>query len=607
MAPTLTRNRRGRKQLTASSVDISSLVTESGWKMPGYRRPWQREVYRLLRVVGELRSAARLIATAVSRSRLYMADLDEDGEVRGETENMKALRICRRTLGGGDRREPEMYLAAMNLFLVGEMYLWGRTDPGVKSRDAWHTLSINAFTRTAGNLMVDLDGRERQRVLPGDILRRVWIPDPEHRDRADSAPHSNLPLLQELEQLTKYVFTQIDSRLVSAGILPWPNSTAGSSPGEGSVGENIMKRIVDLAATSNDGTGTAAAAVPLIVDVPPEALGKINLVNFTSELSRVAGTLRTEAIARMASNLDIAPEQLLGSGDTNHWTAWYIDAAAVESHVKPILSAICEALNAVWVEPALRRQGLDPDRYRLTYDTSNLTVRPQRLQETLDLYNAGVVSAQAVREAGAYLPGDAPSGKETTERYMREVGLRSPAVLDQPAMLEAMNLDVKVPPPAPVPDGGPPPPPVPETLPGKGQVPGIPDTQGTPPRQQGTTGATVTASSAPSPVLAIADACARRTFELAGGRLLTRANRGQYQEVPRGQMYRHVWVDPDKVDRLVDGSDRMCLDMAREWGIDDPDRFARVISTYCSLAMTNSQEHDVELLGRALTLGGYGA
>lgn len=605
MAPTL-RSRHDRKQITASSVDISSLVTESGWKMPGYRRPWQREVYRLLRVVGELRSAARLIATAVSQSRIYMADLDDDGEIKGETENAKALRICKRTLGGADRQAPEMYLAAMNLFLVGEVYLWGRSSSEVKARDAWHMLSINEFNRTGGKLQVDLDGKDRQEVQPGDILRRIWIPDPEHRSRADSAANSNLPLLQELEQLTRYVFAQIDSRLVSAGILPWPNTTSTSSAGEGSVGENIMKRIVDLAAASNDGTGTASSAVPMIVDVPPEALGKIGLVNFTSELSRTAGTLRTEAITRLASNLDIAPEQLLGSGDTNHWTAWYIDAAAVESHVKPILATIVEALNTVWVEPALKRQGLDPDRYRLTYDVSTLTVRPQRLKETLDLYNAGIVSRKAVLDAGAYLPGDAPSDEESTQRYMREVGLRSPAILDRPEMLEAMNLDIELPEPQEPIVEGPPPPPAPEPLPGKGQVPGVPDTQGTPPRQQGATGTTVTASAAP-PILAIADACARRTFELAGGRLLTRANRGQYQEVPRGQMYRHVWVDPDKVDRLVDGSEQMCLDMARQWGIDAPDRFAQVISTYCSLAMTSSQEHDVELLERALTLGGYGA
>lgn len=611
MTPKSLTRRTKSRSVTASSVDMSGLITKSSWDIPGRQKAWQREIYRLTEIVGELRSAAKLIGTAASKARLYIADLDEDGEIRGETENVKAQRICRRIFGGGDRREEELRILAMNLFLVGDGFIWGRTDDSIREREAWRSLSINSFTREGGKLYTRLEDGKNTEILPGDILRRVIIPDPQKRWLPDSAPKANRVVLQELEQLTKYVFTQIDSRLISAGLLPWPNGTM-TSGSDNTIGTNIMKQIMDLAAKANDGTGTSAAAVPLIVDVPPDAIGKIQVVNFQSELSRIAGQLREEGVKRLANGLDIAPEQLLGStGDTNHWTVWYIDESAVKIHVEPILHVMCGALDAAWALPALEKSGLDPERYCLAADTSTLTVRPQRLKETLDLYNQGLVSAQAVLEAGAYRTGDAPDKVESAKRFLRELTLRYPQLIDQPEMREAMDLGkdiIEVSPAPMVEAAGPPPPPAPEQLPGKGQPPGIPDTQG---NQGGKAPAGLTASAATdgdvSPLLVLADCCAMRTLELAGGRLLTRANRNQYKDTPRWQLYQKIWVDPAKVESLTASAASTTVELASKLGVEDPERFANVIDAYCRYIMVGGKDHNLQNVGVALGLGGYHA
>jgi hypothetical protein len=613
MAAVLTRRNKQHKDpgrsMVASSADVTKMLTKSSWDMPARRRAWQLEIYRLLEIVGELRSAAKLVGTGVSKSRLYIADLDPDGEIRGETTNRRAQRICNRILGGGDRREDEMRLAGMNLFLVGEAFLWGRTEPDVRERERWHTLSVSSFSRPAGKLTVDLDGQKPQEVLPGDILRRMWMPHPEKRGHPDSAPRSCRVVLQELEQLTKFVLTQVDSRLISAGLLPWPNGTMTGGT-ENTIGTSIMKQLMELAAASNDGTGTSAAAVPLIIDVPPDALGKIQLVTFQSELSRIAGELRTEAVKRLALGLDISPEQLLGSGETNHWTVWYIDESSVRVHVEPILRIVCEALNSSWVEPALEKAGLDPTKFQLTYDTSNLTIRPQRLQETLSLYERGIVSAQAVRDAGAYLPGDAPSQEEDVQRYTRELGLRSPQLIDQQRMLKPMGLDgfVDPVPEQMTPEAAPTPPP-PEVTAVESGVGAIPNTQGTPGGQQ--PGA-VTASSTPrrwgSEATVLADACVQRTMELAGGRLLTHTNRGAHRDVARSELHTRIWVDPDRLASLTAGGPEHTLALATRNNIPDPRGFANLVHLYCETLLRHGVAHDPRALSAFLaTEGGHHA
>ena len=59
-----------------------------------------------------------------------------------------------------------------------------------------------------------------------DLIIRVWTPHPRRTLWADSPTRACLPMLWEIERLTRYVFAQIDSRLVSAGLMPIPKEAS---------------------------------------------------------------------------------------------------------------------------------------------------------------------------------------------------------------------------------------------------------------------------------------------------------------------------------------------------------------------------------------------
>src|SRR4029079_19060801 len=181
-----------------------------------------------------------------------------------------------------------------------------------------------------------------------------------------------------------------------------------------------------VASLSRKGEGTAAGVLPTFVEVPNEALGKLANIQFGSELSEQALELRQEAIRRMALAMDIDPSILSGMGDANHWGAWQIFEGQIKIHIEPLMTRICDGLTEAYLKPALKSMGEDEDRYIYWYDTAPLTVRPERLKETREMYDAGLVSRARVLLAGDYKISDAPDDEESAQKFIRELMLRDP-------------------------------------------------------------------------------------------------------------------------------------------------------------------------------------
>ena len=160
-----------------------------------------------------------------------------------------------------------------------------------------------------------------------------------------------------------------------------------------------------------------------------------------------------------------------GSGETNHFNAWHIEQSAVKIHIEPLMTRICDGLTQAYLQPALKALGKDPERYCLWYDTAPLTVRPNRLQDTLNLFERGIVSAEAVRRAGDYKEStDKPDQEEENTRFIKELLLRDPTLFQNIAIREAIGIEIEEVDPLALPAGqegdpnapGPAPPPAPE-------------------------------------------------------------------------------------------------------------------------------------------------
>lgn len=547
------------RSLIAAATRVN--LRDSAWRSYRLRdEQWQTEAWRFYDSIGELHYIANYLGSAMSRVRIYVAEVDDQGRMGREINDDPRIEALAEVMFGNQAAKAEIMRAlGVSFTVAGEAYIIGRSARTQNELDRWLVVAPGELRRQGG-VVVARTGTENIRLEPGrDIVLRLWTPHPAKMELADSPTRAALQVLAELEALTKYVFSQVDSRLAGAGILPIPNNIDFPKE-DGSPGgvKGLMDVLEDVAVTSLRGQGSAAALLPIMVEMPPESIEamKEKPITFESVLSEQAIQLRTEAIKRLAMMMDVPPEILHGAAETNHWAMWYVEESAVKIHIEPMVIRICDALNQVFLRPALERMGLDPNKYAYWYDAAPLTVRPNRLQDTLNLYERGIVSKQAVLEAGAYNSAVAlPTDEEEARRYLRELVLRDPTLFAYEAIREAVGVEVDFGGPGEIGTGPtpPPPPPAPQRKVFEDTtIPMDPPNRTPPiPRKISPIGGATQASAAPElveeppVVLVAADGVVRRALEVAGARLLTRAERGRWDGTPKRELHTKIRVRDD--------------------------------------------------------------
>jgi hypothetical protein len=617
-APIVRASRGTPRSLVASAVQMR--MDDASYNTYRFRdETWQRELWRLYDIIPEFGYAARWVGSCCSQVRIYVAEVDKLGRVQGETTNDKINALSDSLLGGPSSKAEALRSIGINLTVAGEAYILGRTD-NVLDKDEWFILSSSEFRRVrncgdnGGTCLGWGDKYAPQIVdLAKQVVTRVWTPHPQRIWLADSPSRSCQPVLRELEQLTKYVFSQIDSRLVGAGLLIIPNNL--DFPQDPSQEENVassdtlMMKLATAGAASLRGEGTAMAVLPHIIEANPEDVERgFRLIEFASELSKQAMELRDEAIRRLATGMDMPAEALTGMGDTNHWNGWFIDGYGIKVHIEPLMNRICQALTKAYLIPALKIMGIkDPARFQFSFDTAPLAVRPQRLQDALNLYEKRIIGAAAVRDAGNFKESDAMTGDELAASETLEIVLRDPNLYQKLGVRELIGISKEM-----LPQdefimatpglggGGPgaPPPPAPPTGIQSELPPPMPDTQGEIPAPQGAppgSGAVTAALASREELglIVLSEAAVRRGLELAGKRLLDRHNRDRWPDVPHFDLHTRIRVtDTAHATRLLNGAWDQLNGLVDVLDADvDPDRLRQSLHRYCCALLTTASPH----------------
>lgn len=623
---------RKSKELEVIQAPANSLIASaarvtldnSSWRNYRLRDElWQIECWRLYDCIGELHFAAGWVGSACSRVRIYVAKVDDLGRIAGEVEDDKEVEAISDTLFGGPASKAEALRAiGIALTVAGECYLIGlakKTEANQGSRDKWLVVAPSELKRIGDRLQLRKGRAEWMEINPGrDIVIRLWTPHPRMMDLADSPTRAATPILIELERLTRYVFSQIDSRLIGAGILPIPAGLRFPRA-DGTIGDagDLMMELAEAGKASISGEGSAAGVIPILVEMPAEDISKMrDPITFESVMSEHAKELRDEAIRRLALAMDMPPEVMQGSGETNHFNAWHIEESAVKIHIEPLMTRICDGLTEAYLKPALKALNKDPDRYCLWYDTAPLTVRPNRLQDTLNLYERGIVSAEAVRRAGDYSDStDAPSQEEENTRFIKELLLRDPTLFQSVPIREAIGIEIEEVAPAELMPGqpgdpnapGPAPPPAPQrsvdsSEPGQNS-PDLPQ-QTRPQTRNGTSNGLIAGLEyvePPSAELVLADTMVFRALQVAGARLLTRAHFDQWKDVPKHVLHTRIKVkDNDHADKLLLGAWDEFASLAEGLSFQDS-MVHNVLDQYCRTLMLRSLPHSRAFLKAYLT------
>lgn len=600
-----------RASLIASATRVA--LDGSSWK--GWKfgdQKWQEEAWRHYDICGEMRFGANWIGQAVSRCRLYIAEVDEAGRPGPEVTDTNIARIAEVMFGGPAGRAEAQRALGVNLTVAGEGFIVAEAVKD-KKKDIWYTASTSEISRSGERIVVKRShvfGGGKTELQEGkDLLIRVWTPHPRQHDYADSSVRAVLPILRELEQLTKYVFAQIDSRLAGNGLLLLPDSIdfpKGDEEDPDGI-EGFMTVLTRAMSTALSNREDASSLVPVMATVPAEVVDKIKHLTFAGDLTEAAKTLREEAIRRLALGLDLPPEILLGQGDVNHWTGWLIEESSVKVHVVPVLTRLADALTTAYLTPALEAIKKDPEKYTFWYDTSPLTQKPDRQADAMTVHGPGLISDQALRTAGNWSEDDAPDDEERLRRLATDLIKAQPALISDAGLRRLVGL----------PDD------VGQAPEGEAPVEDTTDTtdyetppelldEKTPPELPATTGdAPPEDDSMLASALDVgADMVVRRALELAGKRLIDRRARaaGVDRDLPAHLRHTRMRVlDHAHAQTLLAGAWEHVPALAERVGADSG-RLAEYLRLYCTELLLRGAQHEPGALSMWLKMmdGGRG-
>jgi hypothetical protein len=540
-------------------------------------RAWQDRCWDYYDVIGEYRYGADWVGSMLSRVTLYAA---QDGS---RTQEGSAADYVEALFGGPDQQPQLLRETGIHLTVAGEEYLIGWT---AKGEDHWRVVASTEFTSRGGRYYIS--GKPIEGT--GDpLVIRIWRPHPRRYREANSPSRAVLPILAELDILTKRIFAEIDSRLAGAGLLFVPSeitlpvalqgtdadgNPAGSGPGMATATQ-LQQALQSVMVTAVEDQSDAAALVPIVLTAPGDSIQHVKLQTFWSELDAVSIQLRTEAIRRLALGLDMPPEVLTGTADLTHWNAWQLEESGIKAHIEPVLGLITESLTQGYLWPLLAGDGMTEDEYR-TYtieaDTAELRLRPNRSKEAVDLWQNMLLSDKTtLREVGFNPETDMPDANELRDRMVQKVaqGQTTPELVE--AALRVLGVPFGSAPvvtesSAPAEARPDPSSDVPVTGPPQRTTTG-PDQDGNPPAGE------------QMALIAASEVIVHRALERAGNRLRNRVGR-KIDGVSAADTYLHVPVPRGMVDELLDDAFTN-LDRFASCSAVDPDKLGAALEAYC--------------------------
>ncbi|MEW2568333.1 hypothetical protein [Streptomyces sp. NPDC047070] len=572
-----------RAQLTASASRYVDRKASRGKGAPD--TSWQTRAWQMYKITPEVRFAATYIANAMAGAVLYAGRRADDGRIEVAPDGHRATEIVSEIAGGPDGQAKMLAAFGKHLTVPGEGWIVVRPNADILNPDSppeghdWRVLSTREVRPQPGKLQIELDGEDieipagaEDRMDPnGPVAIRVWESDPERAIEADSPVRSSLDLLEELLLLNAAVKAIARSRLTGRGILLVPKGTRFPTvPGQGDSEDDLIELLMTVSETAIRDPESAAATVPLILEVPAESIADFKLLTFESNFDELALKLREEAIRRFATGLEIPAEILLGLGQVNHWGVWGLTSEAIRLGVEPKLATVSYALTQQWLRPILQLERVeDWHRWMVWYDTAPLRVRTNRAETALQAYDRGVISDNALRRETGFEDDDAPSAEE--------IAARKPKPEEKPPGEDKDTPDTEE-----TPDD--------VTLPvGESEAePGTLPASGRPVPKQG--------------LLEATDGLIWGALFAAGDRLTRtslcpRPKRVEARQVLASSLHMHIKVEPEQIDgfKLLDDAWVRVPEIAARYGA-DPDCLTASLDSYARELIAAGVAHGYDLI-----------
>src|SRR5215217_587125 len=448
-----------RRALTSAAYQV-----RAGTPIQPRYELWQDEAWSYWQELGEVYYGVRWLSEMLSRIRLVAAEVpDAPGDEPTLYEGGGTPQdLLERFAGGMGGQSEILRRLTVQLSVPGEGWLVGEPDTDqIGTGDRWSVRSadeirqakrspgrgvggnVTALPRRGGSALARLagngrdygievvdetmppGGQQKWRVLADDALvNRIWNPHDRRYREADSPVRHALSTARRLQLANRYIQAQFLSRLASAGVFVLPDDIdfPVREEFEGQP-DAVIREFLAIAEEAIQTPGSAAALVPILMQLPPDTIDRIKFIDFTTAFDQKVLEKREGAVRELASIMDVPAEILTGMGDTNHWTAWQLEEGGIKVHIAPRMETICHAFTDGWYRPMLKAAGEDPARFLIWYDPSEIVVRPDKSEKALVLYDRGEADGAALRRESGMDEGDKPEGDDLKELLLKQLVL----------------------------------------------------------------------------------------------------------------------------------------------------------------------------------------
>ena len=448
-----------------------------------YSSAWQSEAWEYYDAIGEVKYAFNLVASVVSRIRLYAAVIDNPAE--SPTSVRDSAKIDQRVAGAAERALARLDSAyggqagllrdaALNLAVAGECYLVQMPErKGTGVPESWDIRSIDEVQVDQKNNYGIAPRRDLLTVgnptggyakgiipLPGTaFVGRIWRAHPRFSEEADSSLRGLLDLCAELLLLNRTFRSTARSRL-NAGALYLPDGLSvaaspdpdypyddatdlepGFTPEEAQ--DEFEDQLIDAMTTPIRDEDSASAVVPLIIRGPAELGDKIKQFKFERSFDPALAQRADRVLERILQGLDVPKDIVTGLANVKYSNALQIDESLYKAHIEPLMLLIADALTVVYMRPYLLAAGFDPaevEKVVIWFDPSQVATRNDRAMDADAGFDKMAVSYGTWRKAHGFNEGDAPTADEVALRLVFEKGAITPELTE--AILSAVAPDV---------------------------------------------------------------------------------------------------------------------------------------------------------------------
>lgn len=447
---------------------------------------WQTEAWEYYDAIGEVKYAFNLVASVVSRIRLYAAVVDNPAETPVPIRNTdlvepRLAQAAERALARLDSayggQAGLLKDAALNLQVTGECYLVQVPERiGSGLPESWDVRSVDELqVDQKGNYIInprrDVGGggsmsssmssgnKDLIKLPNGSFVGRIWRSHPRYSMESDSSLRGLLDLCAELLLLNRTFRATARSRL-NAGALYLPDGlSVAASPDpdypydeEGNYNEqynpeeaadDFEDQLIDAMTTPIKDEDSASAVVPLIIRGPAELGDKIKQFKFERSFDPALAQRADRVLERIMQGLDVPKDVVTGLANVKYSNALQIDEALYKAHIEPLMLLIVDALTVMYLRPYLIANGYpeaEVNKVQIWYDPSQVATRNDRAADADMGFDKMAISFGSWRRAHGFSEADAPDPTELALRLILTKGSLAPETTE--SMLSVFSPEV---------------------------------------------------------------------------------------------------------------------------------------------------------------------